>query len=349
MGELDADQTVTMGSNTPASADPELEVKQTVAMGTNASASAGPGYMHQSTGPPSFSVGQIVRRELTIIAVGLAIACFPFVASEFVSAFAIPSRSMDATLKIGDLVLAEKLSPILKLPLEPGDLVLFAPPREHEDIVAKEGWRTIGRRDRFVKRVAAVAGDVVQVGENGRSVRINDMPRPVPTLACPATAAAASPPSSGCRDDDVTEGVAALVATGKVDDREAAALLREVAPPERETAIGAVEEYNRRARQRIFGNVEDRAIDPQQLVTRTTIAPGFVFVLGDCEQSSTDSRYWGPLPIENVDARPVVRIWPPERVGAIETTEDLNPFRRQALRFKAALNDAIRLERNGVR
>ena len=34
------------------------------------------------------------------------------------------------------------------------------------------------------------------------------------------------------------------------------------------------------------------------------------------------------VPVENVVARPVVRIWPVGRQGAIVDTEDLNPFRR---------------------
>ena len=58
------------------------------------------------------------------------------------------------------------------------------------------------------------------------------------------------------------------------------------------------------------------------------IPPGTVFVLGDCEARSSDSRAWGPLEVNQIRARPVVRVWPPDRFGAIETSEDLNPFRR---------------------
>ena len=53
-----------------------------------------------------------------------------FAVSQFVSAYAIPSRSMDETLKVGDVVLAEKASSRLGLPLQHGDLVFFAPPAE---------------------------------------------------------------------------------------------------------------------------------------------------------------------------------------------------------------------------
>ena len=124
-----------------------------------------------------------------------------FVGSQFVSAYAIPSRSMDETLKVGDVVLAERLSTILHLPLERGDLVFFSPPPELEDIVSSTGGR-VGPRDKFIKRVAALAGDEVQLGEGGRGVLVNGvLPQP-PPLACrpepgskPIRAPAVSPPA----------------------------------------------------------------------------------------------------------------------------------------------------------
>ena len=71
-----------------------------------------------------------------------------------------------------------------------------------------------------------------------------------------------------------------------------------------------------------------------------TVPEQTVFVLGDCEARSTDSRVWGPLEIRRVVARPVTRIWPPDRAGAIEKAQDLNPFRRSLLRFRKALEQA---------
>ena len=142
-------------------------------------------------------------------------------------------------------------------------------------------------------------------------------------------------------DPELQAKVDTLRASGKIDAFEAAALLREVSPPGRETAEGATEAERESSRRRVFGNVEERAVDPTLTRTRLTIQEGFVFVLGDCEQRSTDSRVWGPLAEARVVARPVVRIWPPDRTGAIETTEDLNPFRREAMRFREALDEAV--------
>ena len=170
---------------------------------------------------------------------------------------------MEATLRVGDVVLAEKVSVKLQLPLEVEDLVLFAPPPALLETVEAAGGK-LGSRDLFVKRVAAVGGDTVELLPTGE-VSVNGRRRPRPPLACDGTAESASP-----------EGV------GRTD-----------ATP----------------------------------VTRQ-IPAGSVFVLGDCAPRSTDSRTWGPLPVEKVVARPVVRIWPVDRQGAIVEEADLNPFRR---------------------
>ena len=67
---------------------------------------------------------------LLTLLLALSPAVGAWTTSQAISAYAIPSRSMDETLKVGDIVLAEKLSSALRLPLERGDLVFFAPPEE---------------------------------------------------------------------------------------------------------------------------------------------------------------------------------------------------------------------------
>ena len=369
--------------------------------------------------------------ELVELAVTLILALSPlwlgFFASQLISAYAIPSRSMDETLKVGDVVIAEKVSSLLHLPLERGDLIFFRPPQELSEIVSESGLR-VGSRDRFVKRVAAIAGDRVQLDETGRTVLINGVPRAPPPLACPsepppalslAPVVAPSSAAGGIELDETSPraragGIEALVAlardgdaygkaaassadalssavssevdaevvarvqamldAGKVSRGEAVALLREVSPPARESAEGAAEAARRRASARIFGNVEQRAVDPRLFGSGSgsdgagvgamvggamvgdapstlgamvggapytlTIRKGEVFVLGDCEARSTDSRAWGPLAESEVVARPVVRVWPLDRYGAIETTADLNPFRRALEQGRRALEQA---------
>ena len=135
---------------------------------------------------------------------------------------------------------------MLRKPYAAGDLVLFTPPTGLLKLVSDAGG-TVGYRDLFVKRVAAVAGDRVELLPTGE-VAVNGVRRQRSPLAC------AQPPR---------EAVEAL--------------------------------------------------------SRVRVVPDdSLFVLGDCEARSTDIRAWGLLPTRNVIARPVVRIWPPGRQGAIE-------------------------------
>ena len=97
-----------------------------------------------------------------------------FVISQLVSLFFIPSKSMDPTLRVGDVLLVEKVTPrVLKNP-HVGDVVLFNPNNRLQDIVKANGGR-ISDRDLFVKRVAAGPGDFVTVDASG-SVTVNGIP-----------------------------------------------------------------------------------------------------------------------------------------------------------------------------
>ena len=152
--------------------------------------------------------------------------------------------------------------------------MLFSPPAGLRQLVADAGGR-VGSRDLFVKRVAAVGGDTVELLPSG-AIKINGVPRAPPPLQCDEE----TPPS-------IFPGRAAAgpLAAGPL-------------------APGDSEGVSR------------------------VIPEGALFVLGDCPARSTDSRAWGPLPVESVVARPVVRVWPLDRQGAIDASTDLNPFRR---------------------
>lgn len=53
-----------------------------------------------------------------------------------------------------------------------------------------------------------------------------------------------------------------------------------------------------------------------------------VWVLGDQRQRSRDSREFGPVPLERIVGRVVLRYWPPSRAGAVPpTSEPIDGFR----------------------
>ena len=124
-----------------------------------------------------------------LLTLALAISPLPigFVASQFGSVYVIPTQSMAATLKVNDVVVAEKVSAKLRAgELRRGELVLFTPPPALQALVGEAGGR-IGDRDLFVKRVAAVAGDRVEV-QAGGSVLVNGAAPPRQPAACDAAA-----------------------------------------------------------------------------------------------------------------------------------------------------------------
>jgi signal peptidase I len=48
-----------------------------------------------------------------------------------------------------------------------------------------------------------------------------------------------------------------------------------------------------------------------------TIPPNNFFMMGDNRDASDDSRFWGPIPKENVIGEAFVTYWPPKRIGLL--------------------------------
>lgn len=122
--------------------------------------------------PNMYNAVSAVGSLLTALT-GLAAA---FLLSQAVSLFFIPSRSMDPTLQVGDVLLVDKISPRIWKHQTPGDIVLFSPPSELRKIVDANGGK-LTSRDLFVKRIAGQSGDTISVDANGH-VDINGQPAP---------------------------------------------------------------------------------------------------------------------------------------------------------------------------
>lgn len=102
-----------------------------------------------------------------------------FLLSTFLSFFVIPSRSMEPTLQVGDVLLVEKVTPRLQRLVggsnsRPGEIVLFTPPTALRNFVAERNG-VVGSRDLFVKRVAAgTPGATVDVDSSTGGARVEE-------------------------------------------------------------------------------------------------------------------------------------------------------------------------------
>ena len=66
---------------------------------------------------------------------------------------------------------------------------------------------------------------------------------------------------------------------------------------------------------------------PEFVEARGRVPRGTLYVLGDCPKQSVDSRSWGALPVDLVTGRPILRVWPPSRVGPVRAPPE-NPGSR---------------------
>ena len=211
----------------------------------------------------------------------------------FVQAFKIPSASMYNTLQIGDHLFVNKAAYGFRIPLtnirfgqfkqvQPGDIIIFSFPAENREQVNCGGYQ-YGRD--YVKRVIAVPGDKVEI-KNG-DLYINDKKEPL----------------HGYEVFRLTDRFSPVVTQeeGKEEDG-----LVYIAPAVYQTL------WESRKLEHDLGMSLRDNFGP------VTVPQGQYFAMGDNRDDSCDSRFWGPVPFENIKGTAWFIHWPLSRIRLIK-------------------------------
>jgi signal peptidase I len=249
--------------------------------------------------------GQLVVRVLAAVAALLALAVT--IRLFYIEAFRIPSGAMSPTVQIGDHVFVNKASYRMGEPA-PGDVVVFVNPCQPD-------------KD-FIKRVVALGGDTVEVRCDVLYVNDKAVPsrpvagacsdwdrdmtgrwqelecsRYVETIGGVEHDSLHSPDRPQIDQERAQSSDSYEALAGDHDFPGQGAPSCEMGEPRADRPAGAIEESAPGAAKGACG--------PQR---RYRVPDGHVFVLGDNRDNSSDSRVWGPVPVDHIKGR-AISIW----------------------------------------
>ncbi len=271
-------------------------------------------------------------RELSE-SVGIAVLVALLLRGFALEAFKIPSGSMISTLEIGDRIFVDKVSYGLRIPWTTRRLFHAKKPARGEVIVFMNPCTP--DRD-FIKRVIALEGDSVEVRcdviyVNGEAVKSVHTP----------------PPNGKCtfwekREEFETDPWQLKTCSHYVEtvgDKSYSTLHSPRRPLEEGERRG-LEPYTDEEGDNDFpghrlpycrdnlsvepkGQIVEHAPDAGDDVCRQRrkymVPPGHVFVMGDNRAHSSDSRDWGPVPLENIKGRALFIWWSSQREDLLKS------------------------------
>lgn len=214
----------------------------------------------------------------TIVVVAVALSMALLVQWLIVKPYRIPSRSMVPTLVENQRILVNRIDGRFGSP-DRGDVVVFNPPSgaEDDECGAKQG-QPYG------------AGDAIYTGER-------DAPPGTLGMACPK-------PTSGKFPDAYVKRLIGM-------------------PGDRLKIVKGHAFINGEQLDEPYINPEEGCDDPEHYdescsyPTEITIPEGHFFMMGDNRNASDDSRFWGPIPAENVIGEAFATYWPPTKIGGL--------------------------------
>ena len=192
---------------------------------------------------------------------------------------------------MGDVVLVEKVSRAAFIRRE--DIVFFRPPPALREVVASAGG-ILNARDLFVKRVAALSGDVVSVSADG-IVEVESARKT-------GSVRGSAQPGRGL------EGAASVAEVEPSDDEGRGAIHPRI-------STNLVEEASPRTSS--AATVNSGVLKRIRVAEKRRLPPGTIFVLGDNAEVSMDSRVWGELDEGQIVGHALFRVFPLRAFGLL--------------------------------
>jgi signal peptidase I len=225
--------------------------------------------------------------ESIAIAILIAVVLRAFV----VEAFKIPTGSMIPTLAVGDHIFVNKFIYGLRIPLTNSWFAEWGSP-QHGDVIVFRYPRDLSKD--YIKRVVAVAGDHVRVDGEDVFVNAKKLER--------QQATSFSYVDEGEEEDQASFGVERRVlaypetSTGD-HPRQYTVIYKPVEPSRLALPSGGPLPG--------LDCTYDRPESPGECV----VQPGYVFVMGDNRDNSSDSRVWGCVPTSYVKGKAMFVWW----------------------------------------
>ncbi len=253
----------------------------------------------------------------TIVTAGLMAL---FIRAFFVQAYKIPTGSMEPTLigsepsknhtqTIGDHLLVEKITYGIVIPFTDIRLPAIHKPRRGDIVIFKYPYDT--KKD-YIKRVIGLPGETIQI--INKEVYINGKKLKEPWLRF-GWKKHHNSPFTNTAEEAPRDNLGPLIIPKKGD--------KIVLKGDR-IYINNNFIFNRKI---ISYYTKEIILDYFHLYKKSITPAGnnvyiakydCYFVMGDNRDNSSDSRFWGFLPYKYIRGKPLIKYWPPTRIGLIK-------------------------------
>ncbi|MEO8937617.1 MAG: signal peptidase I [Burkholderiaceae bacterium] len=206
--------------------------------------------------------------------------------------FRIPSGSMIPTLLVGDLILVNKFSYGIRLPIINKKVIDIGNPQRGDVMVFRY---PVDPSVDYVKRVIGLPGDTVEF----RAKRLTINGKPVETVAAPDYFDQDRVAYSKQFEEHLPRGDGYAVHPILIDDDRSGAISPESYLSELARGGHATEEAEFR---------DNCVFSDGNTAVTCKVPQGHYFMMGDNRDNSADSRYWGFVPDQNIVGHAIL-IW----------------------------------------